>query len=666
MTRTRKVTSGASPAPEREQIPYALPDGYVLNDYIIDYAIGKGGFGITYRAHRKDTGKVVVIKENFPEGVAMRCANTYRVCAVPRTDKEDLFNWAQIHFSEEAAILTQLEHPNIVRVLDYFKELDTAYYVMEPVPGAELDTALGEYGEPDETWIRLILSKLLSALQYMHSHTPSVLHRDIKPANIMLNVGGSPVLIDFGLARKNQKISQVIAGSHDYTPFEQLTGKSEKQGPWTDIYSLGATCYRLITGDVPANSVGRLAEYKEGKQDCYIPLVDRKELKGRFSPDFLSSIDKALQIFPADRWQSADEWLAAIGQEAPTRPAQSSSGKAIWVTLVILLTIACGFLSYQNYLSPPSVANPTPIELNEAQDKIKTLETQLTETNQELTQAREKIKTLVNSGSSALVTELRNELAQAQKNTESLKNQVTATNQELAQAEKNAEALKKQIAASKEEQEKLKTAQSDLTRKLEIEEKLSSPDSVIPPEQAAAALSDMHIEPQNYDSQLCTAAAQGNERLLRLLIAAGANINNHESNYGRTPLHLAAGGGHTKCVSLLLAAPGIEVNQGDTHQEHVTPLSYAISHNRVSCVKLLLEDARVDKNLPTAVSKDTPLHIAAKYDSVECAALLLCDNSVKKHTKNNAGNTPKDCAAGKQADGSTRKCTKLFNAYIPK
>ena len=213
-------------------------------------------------------------------------------------------------FVEEARLLAGLQHPNIVSVLGAFEALGTAYYVMPWVGGQELHKAAPPASEITEAWLLPVLRALLDALGYLHSC--NIYHRDVKPANILLAEDGAPVLIDFGTARliiSERSATQV--GTPGYSPVEQLSARG-KRGPWTDVYSLGATCYRLITGTRPPEATDRLSE----DDDSLISLAKQAELRGRFSAEFLATIDKALELRAKSRWQTAAEWLAALPEPA--------------------------------------------------------------------------------------------------------------------------------------------------------------------------------------------------------------------------------------------------------------------------------------------------------------------------------------------------------------
>ncbi|MDO5464395.1 MAG: serine/threonine-protein kinase [Akkermansia sp.] len=283
----------------------ALPARVELGKYRIHRTLGQGGFGITYQAEEITTGEKVVIKENLPTFCAYR---TTSLNVVPTNPGDKLQEYPKLltRFVEEARLLARLDHPNIVKVLGAFEALGTAYYVMPWVGGSELHKASPAPADITEEWLQPILRTLLGALEYLHGK--NIYHRDVKPANILLTQEGTPVLIDFGTARAIiSDRSATLVGSPGYSPIEQITPHG-KGGPWTDIYSLGAACYRLITGERPPDANERLAE----DEDPLRPLTSRAELSGRFSTDFLSAIDKAMAMRARNRWQTAAEWLATL------------------------------------------------------------------------------------------------------------------------------------------------------------------------------------------------------------------------------------------------------------------------------------------------------------------------------------------------------------------
>ena len=297
--------------------PLELPPGYELNYFTIERKLGRGGFGITYLARETASDRPVVIKENFVQECSTRHAISMAVGPYGEEGRE-LYEWALTRFLDEAKVLTHLSHPGIVPVLTVFKALGTAYYVMPQVEGTELHKAAPTPHQINEDWLRPVLEKLLEALDYLHGQ--GLLHRDIKPSNILLRPDGSPLLIDFGTARvKDATHTLTRVGTPGYSPSEQFSIHG-KNGPWTDLYSLGATCYHLITGEVPQDAVSRHEE------DELRPLAGRPELKGRFSHDFLAAIDKAMSVPRRDRWQSAREWVDNLSKAQCVREEAERRG----------------------------------------------------------------------------------------------------------------------------------------------------------------------------------------------------------------------------------------------------------------------------------------------------------------------------------------------------
>ena len=290
----------------------ALPSGIALGHYRLLRMLGQGGFGITYLAVDQRTNAQVVIKENLPTFYAVRDDASMYVRPLAVEDAVENYAHTLQRFVDEARILARLNHPNIVHVHEAFEALGSAYYVMPYIEAKELHKAAPAV--VDEAWLLPILKAVLGALEYLHAQ--NLLHRDLKPGNILLQEDGTPILIDFGTARALQtERSATMVGTPGYTPIEQITTRG-KRGPWTDIYALGATCYRIITGQLPPEANARLAE----EVDPYRPLANREELFGRFSTSLLSSIDTALAVRAKDRWQSAQSWLDELENRAPRLP----------------------------------------------------------------------------------------------------------------------------------------------------------------------------------------------------------------------------------------------------------------------------------------------------------------------------------------------------------
>ena len=244
-----------------EKYPLALPEGTVLaGQYIIVKVLGQGGFGITYKATDHKTGGFVAIKEFYPDTMATR---TMATTVTPMTgDLGDSFQYGKECFLKEAETLAQfIGNPNIVRIFNYFEENGTAYFVMEYIEGTSFDVYIKERGGKI-SWEECarILIPVMDALGDVHSR--GIVHRDVTPDNIYITADGTVKLLDFGAARyslgdRSRSLDVVL--KHGFAPKEQYTRRG-KQGPFTDVYSLGATFYFALTGKRPPDSIDRIED----------------------------------------------------------------------------------------------------------------------------------------------------------------------------------------------------------------------------------------------------------------------------------------------------------------------------------------------------------------------------------------------------------------------
>ena len=257
----------AEPSPSEPATPpragdgdlLALPAGYAINEYRIDRVLGCGGFGITYLAHDTHLDCPVAIKEYLPREIAGRDAE---LTVRPHSEASSrTFAWGIERFLLECRALASFHHPGIVRVLRYFRANDTAYMVMEYESGQPLDQWLAGRPPLDGAALLRIVRPLLDGLETIHS--AGFLHRDIKPRNIYLRADGSPVLLDFGSARRlgpaGQEQLMTAVVTPGFAPAEQYQPNG-RQGPWTDLYSLAGVLYWLVTGHLPTESLARLRE----------------------------------------------------------------------------------------------------------------------------------------------------------------------------------------------------------------------------------------------------------------------------------------------------------------------------------------------------------------------------------------------------------------------
>jgi serine/threonine protein kinase len=284
-----------------------LPEGHQLLGYRILRVLAHGGFSIVYLAHDENDAPVA-IKEYLPATLALRTGE--RAVPVVPEAHEAAFRYGLKCFFEEGRALATLDHPNVVRVLNFFRANETVYIVMRYERGRSLQQHIhARGGVLKEDWIRSTFASLLNGLREVHSN--KLLHLDIKPGNVYLRGDGTPLLIDFGAAR------QMLAGEAPalppmYTPGfaspEQQTDRA-KLGPWSDIYSVGATLYACVTAESPPAAEERL------EKDRYVPA--RRAGAGRFTEELLDTIDWCLRLDHLERPQSVFALQKALTGEKP-------------------------------------------------------------------------------------------------------------------------------------------------------------------------------------------------------------------------------------------------------------------------------------------------------------------------------------------------------------
>ncbi len=293
-----------------EQANQPLPEGFQLLEYRILRVLASGGFSFVYLAHDENDAPVA-IKEYLPAALALR-VNSSPVPAV-HEDNRGAFRHGLKSFFEEGKALAGLAHPNVVRVLNFFRANETVYMVMRYERGRTLHEHIQRReGALDEAWLRGTFAALLNGLREVHA--AKLLHLDIKPANIYLRNDGTPLLLDFGAAR--QTVADGGASLPPmYTPgfaSPEHHGAREQLGPWSDLYSIGATVYACLQGATPLAASARLGG------DRLAPA--RKAWAGKYSGELLDTVDWCLRLEPAERPQSARELqLALLGEQAPRR-----------------------------------------------------------------------------------------------------------------------------------------------------------------------------------------------------------------------------------------------------------------------------------------------------------------------------------------------------------
>ena len=284
----------------------SLPSEFSLLWYDIKGILGRGGFGITYLAEDTNLSHKVAIKEYLPVDYAGRDESDSTVRPLTSTH-EDIYKWGLENFITEAKTLAKFKHPNIVRVLTVFDKFNTAYMVMEYEKGIELSKLIKDETSFSEDALLKIFTPLMEGLDIVHNQ--GFIHRDIKPSNILIRDDGSPVLLDFGSARMavgeyTKTLTSMV--TYGYAPFEQYNQGSEKQGPWSDIYSLAATLYHAVTLKRPLDSMKRAIAIMSDEGDPLIPAATLA--KGRFSEHFLNAIDVALSSKISERPKTILQW----------------------------------------------------------------------------------------------------------------------------------------------------------------------------------------------------------------------------------------------------------------------------------------------------------------------------------------------------------------------
>ena len=298
--------------------------------YRILKTLGQGGFGITYLAEQTLMHRDVCIKEYFVEGKCCRDEKTGKVSALSQTFGDFLDSYL-IKFIREAQTIARLDHPNIVKIFDAFEENGTAYYVMEYIEGRTLKEIVEQKGKLSETEALEYTKQAGSALEYVHSQ--KIMHLDIKPSNIMLTKYGKIVLIDFGVAKHydesgRQETNTPTAVSLGYSPFEQYTSTGVNTfSPHTDIYSLAATLYTLITGEVPTEA----------------PLLSSHGLSfpEKTSADIAIAITKAMSPNIPDRPGNIKDFISMLPEDK--KESDKSLVTSAWKRYRVMSYIASAF-----------------------------------------------------------------------------------------------------------------------------------------------------------------------------------------------------------------------------------------------------------------------------------------------------------------------------------
>lgn len=328
--------------------PYHLVPGLILNQkYCIGTVIGFGGFGVIYKAWDNNLKKIVAVKEYYPTAFLSRMPGETQAIVFNPQNTED-FNRGKAEFLAEARNLAKFnQHPNIVHVYDFFEANGTAYFVMEYLDGFNLNIYLQVLKKQNKTvdieTAKKITIAILTALKILHRK--KIIHRDIKPSNIFLCRNGDVKLIDLGAASfsdLDKELTRAIVITPCYAPVEQYDMKS-KQGPFTDIYAVGAVLYEMLTGIKPAEAVNR--KIKDTTKE---PALINKSVPKKLSAVCM----RAMAVKSEIRFQNVDQFLNALTKQKKVRTDQEEIRfRNIRLSIVIsLIMILIGFVAYKIYL----------------------------------------------------------------------------------------------------------------------------------------------------------------------------------------------------------------------------------------------------------------------------------------------------------------------------
>jgi len=587
-----------------------LPTGHMLAEYRIEQVLGSGGFGITYCAWDTNLDKRVAIKEYLPNELAVR-ADATTVHPKSSGDRAG-YQWGLERFLDEARTLAQFRHHHINEVYRFFDGNGTAYMVLEYIDGETLESVLQRDGRLAPKRLRRLLDELLSGLDEVHR--ADYVHRDIKPSNIMLRTDGSAVLVDFGAARQaiGQRFSKKITmiRTPGYAPIEQYIQKAALTGPWTDLYALGMTAYRCLSGiseselpDAPA----RLLLNSLGEEDLR-PAVEVGS--GAYGRALLSAVDYAIHVEMRDRPQTVSAMREVLAGGAAGKTATDEKAKAA-----------------AESKARPAAAAKTKAAKAKAQ--------------------RER-----------LVRILGRDLSSRAKDPNGW------TDLHYAVAADLHDVARRLIAAGADVNARLKDDKDEVSPSLkrnlhellgnEVFKKLrklgTTPlhiAAVTNANKTAALLlkNSADVAAKNTDGKTALHyAAWGNaDKTAALLLKNGADVA-AENTDDLTPLHVAAWGNADKTAVLLLKN-GADV--AAKNADGLAPLHYAARENADKTAALLL------KNGADVAAKNAdglmPLHYAARENADKTAALLL-KNGADVAAKTNNGRTPLHSAAWGNAD----------------
>ena len=332
-----------------------LKNGTLLKhgEYRIEKVLGQGGFGITYLAEQVKLHRKVAIKEFFMKEYCNRDTDTSQV-SVPSVGSKELVEKFREKFVKEAQNIASFNHNNIIRIYDVFEENNTAYYVMEYLDCGSLSEYVSKRGRLSEKEAMVFIRQIADALSYIHEQ--KVNHLDVKPGNILLDKKNNAVLIDFGLSKHydssgSQTSSTPVGISKGYAPWEQYKqGGVSKFSPETDIYSLGATFYKLVTGDTPPEAGDVNENGLSFPSNVKLSDVVKKAIISAMQPkrkDRPQSISEFLNILDAETEETEVE-VVDVDYKVPKTPGKRNKRTPILILILSIILCVGGYFVYTN------------------------------------------------------------------------------------------------------------------------------------------------------------------------------------------------------------------------------------------------------------------------------------------------------------------------------
>jgi len=328
----------------------------IQDRYLVVHLIGKGGMGEVYLAVDQRLGSAVALKRtSYASDPALAGA-----------------------FEREARILARLRHPVLPKVSDHFVDGGNQYLVMEHIAGDDLSTRLEATNKPfPVSWVMFWADQLLDALTYLHSHQPPIIHRDIKPQNLKLTDENHIILLDFGLSKDSpnptrgnsgQSSGSVFGYTPHFAPMEQIRGTGTDAR--SDIYSLAATLYQLLTGIKPADSLSRADAVLNGNVD---PVVSLNEANPEIATTVSDVLMRALEITQDRRYKSAGDMQRAL-RAAYAEMKDAMTAKTVMVPTPVVPDVTPSIETVSSTPAPPLEAtvqmDPMPLEATMQMDAV--------------------------------------------------------------------------------------------------------------------------------------------------------------------------------------------------------------------------------------------------------------------------------------------------------